>query len=136
VAIKGLEIKDDGIVHENEGRKVFEIFDDGGIDQNIFLARNERAFIAKKDGWLGDHYRGDWETYSVLTGEVKWFFEDMKKGERVKYQIKAGGRVKIPPDVAHSLNVKKGTIVIGRYLRPFNELKTNKHVLKWARKEL
>lgn len=135
MAIKGLEIRNDGIVHENEDRMVFEVFNDDNSDKDKFLARNVRAFIVKRNGWIADHYRDDWEYYCVLAGEAHWFFEDMKTRERERHVVKAGGKVKIPPNVAHSLKVKKGTIVLGRYFKPFQELKTNKYVLEWARGE-
>jgi len=134
MAIDGLEIKNNCIVHENEDRKVFEIFNDDKSDKNFFLAKNERAFIVKKDTWIGDHYRDNWEYYSLLLGEAYWFFEDMKTGEREFHLIKREGRIKLPPNVALALKAKIGTIVIGRYYKPFQELKTNKHILEWARK--
>jgi len=134
MTIKGLEINGNGIVHENEDRAVFEVFnDDVKGDKNDFLARNIRVFIVKKDGWIGDHYREDWEFYSVLSGEVHWFFEDMTTKEREDHLVHVGCKVKIPPNVAHSLKVKNGTIVLGRYIKPLQELKTNKYILEWAR---
>ena len=133
MVINGLEIKNNGIVHENDDRFVFEVFNDDKLDPDSFLAKNERAFIVKKDGFIGDHYRDDWEYYSVLSGEVHWFFEDIKTGEREDYFVKAGGKVKLPPNICVALKVKKGTIIFGRYCKPFQELKTNKYILEWAR---
>lgn len=134
MVINGLKISGDGIVHENEDRMVLEVFNDDK-DNNKFLARNCRVFIVTRDSWIGDHHRKDWETYSVLRGKVHWFFENMKNGERESHIIGFGGKVEIPPMVAHALKVKKGTIVLGRYSKSFQELKTSKHILEWARKE-
>lgn len=135
MVIEGLEIRKDGIVHENENRKVFEVFNDDKSDKNSFLAKNERAFIVKRDSWIGDHYRDDWEYYSVLAGEAHWFFEDMKTGKRENHIVKVGGKVKLPPNVAIAIKAERGTIIIGRYKKTFQELKTNKYILEWARKK-
>ena len=135
MAIKGLEIKHSGIVHENEDRYVFEIFNDDKSDKNSFLAKNERVFIAKKDAWIGDHYRDDWEYYSVLAGETHWFFEDVKTGDKEDHVVKMGTKLKIPPNVCQAVKVKKGTIILGRYCKSFQELKTNKYILEWAREK-
>ena len=128
--IKDLEIIEKNIVHENEMRKILEIFD--GEKE---LAKNCKAFIVTGDGWLTDHYRDIWETYAVVAGEVKWFFEDMKTGSKEKHLIKTGGVVKIPPKVAHALKVKPGTIIIGRYETSREKTETHKHILEWARND-
>ena len=134
MGISGLKIRNDAIVHENEERKVFGVFNEDKNDKNSFLAKNERAFVLKKDGWIGDHYREYFEDDSLLEGEVHWFFEDMKTGQREDHIIKAGTKVMVPPNVCQVLKAKKGAILLGRYCKTFEELKTNKHMMEWARK--
>jgi len=130
--IKGLIIREDRIVHENDMRKVLEIFDGERVED---LAKSCKAFIITKEGWIADHYRDIWESYAVVSGEVYWFFEEIKTGEKQKSLVKTGGIVKIPPKVAHTLKVKPGTIIIGRYEKCREKTETIEYFLGWARNE-
>ncbi len=48
MAINGLEIKENGIVYENEDRIVLGVFNDDEEGCDSFPARNGGAFIVKK----------------------------------------------------------------------------------------
>jgi len=101
------------VAHEDKRRKLSAIFN------GDFTAKQVKVIEVKKDSILGNHYHPYSELFYVFKGQANYTLVSIKKGERQIVKLKTGDRLIIGPEVAHKVDMRKGTVMIEATEKPY-----------------
>ena len=126
----------------------FPMGGDANAERRLFSAKGEMAQILNRPKetfshlvyWdldsersgqdRGHHYHvRETEHFYILTGELELFLEDLETSERQTLVVKAGSRITIEPNVAHSVRSRVYSQVLEYSPEPYDPSDTHPHKL-------
>ena len=97
-------------VHSDERRDLFELFNKKSLG---FIPKQIKIINIKKDSILGNHYHKYKEFFYIMKGSAIYYLVDVKnKNNKVTVGLTKGDILVINKNIAHKVDMKKGTITI------------------------
>lgn len=115
-----------GKVHEDERRRISEVFNNQGIKAEqvkIIDTKSQSDMVV-----LGNHYHDYKEIYFTAEGEARFILEDIETKERQEYRLnKTTGSIIIPERVAHKVEITGKAMLVGCTERAYIDSEHNDH---------
>ena len=128
MSIKGVIHETREADHEDNRRSLFTAFNG---DINGFEAKQVKFLVVKEDTEMGGHYHNYSELFYLLEGEGTFTLKDLETQEIEKYKMVKGSRILIPPKVAHKVNIKKDSILVGCTEEPYKSPEHNDNKIEF-----
>ncbi|KKM94706.1 hypothetical protein LCGC14_1195560 [marine sediment metagenome] len=106
-------------IHEDKRRKLTAVFNEE------FTARQIKVIEVKEDSVLGNHYHKYREMFYILKGRGVFTLVDIKTQERMVITLTTGDKLILNPEIAHRVDMKKGTITIEATEAPYISAELN-----------
>jgi mannose-6-phosphate isomerase-like protein (cupin superfamily) len=119
MGIEDLVYKQREIASEDKRRTLATLFN------GEFTAKQAKVLEIKEDSVLGSHYHNYAELYYLHSGNATFEAQDIETKESKTIHMVPGDEVLIPPNIAHKVNIKKGSVLIGFTEEPYQSAEKN-----------
>ena len=124
MSIQGVIFESRGVDHDDHRRAILTVFN---ADLRDFAAKQVKFAIIKEDTVLGGHYHNYDELFYLLEGESTFFLKDPTIKLIEEYKMVRRDRLFIPHGIAHKVNIKADSILVGCTEEPYVSPKHNDH---------